>query len=77
MELVLEVLDLITNLRYHSALTKISDLFANADLTEETRAKLYFYRAICYSESGDFESALKDLDIWEPTFGKSSNWHFR
>ena len=77
MESVLEVLDLMANLRHQSALEKITTTISNPGLEEDLKAKLHLYRAICHSETGDYESALKDLDIWEENYGKSSNWLFR
>ena len=77
MESVLEVLDLMANSRHESAVEKITQAFSNSDLAGDVKAKLHLYRAIWYSETGDFESALKDLDICESNFATSSNWLFR
>lgn len=77
MESILEIADLVINCCYSSAVDRIGSAISDGSLSDDQKQRLHFYRAICHSELGDFNNAMKDLDACEAAFGKTGHWNFR
>lgn len=77
MESILEIADLVIAQAFTTAAEKIQAVLDKGDITDEHKNKLYFYRAVCHSELGNHDAALKDLDTCEDALGNTGSWLFR
>jgi tetratricopeptide (TPR) repeat protein len=72
MESLLEVTDLMVNKCYTTAVERLTK-----EIKDSATPKLHYYRAICHSELGDFDQAIKDLDACQESHGHTATWLYR
>lgn len=72
MESLLEVTDLMVNKCYVTVIERLTKL-----IEETPNANLNYYRAICHSELGDYDQAIRDLDASHESHGNTATWLYR